>query len=44
MKKDCEIVNDLLPLYIDDVCSKSSRGLVEEHLKNCKNCKKSFKH
>lgn len=42
MKKDCEIVNDLLPLYIDDVCSKSSSSFVERHLKKCKDCEKKF--
>ena len=33
--KTCEIVRDLLPLYIDGVCLEGSRELVEEHLKEC---------
>ncbi len=38
MKKNCEIVKDLLPLYLDKVCSKESNALVEEHLRTCKEC------
>lgn len=38
-KQICEIVNDLLPLYVDGDCSASSRLLVEEHIKTCKECK-----
>lgn len=37
-KTDCSVVKDLLPLYIDDVCSAESKELVEEHLKQCKEC------
>lgn len=40
MKISCKIVEDLLPLYHDKVCSQESNGLVEEHLKECENCKK----
>lgn len=40
MKINCEIVQDLLPLYEDGVCSASSRAAVEEHLKTCDNCRK----
>ena len=38
MNKDCAIVRDLLPLYVDEVCSPPSRELVEEHLKTCADC------
>ncbi len=40
MKNDCEIVRDLLPLYADDVCSPGSRGMVEDHVKDCPECRK----
>lgn len=40
MKISCKIVEDLLPLYHDKVCSQESNALVEEHLKECENCKK----
>ena len=31
MKITCNIIEDLLPLYIDDMVSEDSRQLVEEH-------------
>lgn len=39
MKINCEIVMDLLPLYEEGLCSESSRTAVEEHLKECPNCR-----
>ena len=38
MKTDCEIIRDLLPLYVDDICSEKSRELVDEHLRECTEC------
>ena len=38
MKKECEIIRDILPLYVDDACSDSSREIIEEHLKECPDC------
>lgn len=38
IKISCEVVKDLLPLYVDDVLSDDSRELVEEHLKTCEEC------
>lgn len=38
MKTECEMIRDLLPLYTDEVCSETSRALVEEHLKECPSC------
>lgn len=35
----CEIVRDLLPSYIDELTSEMSTEVVEEHLKECENCK-----
>jgi len=39
MKYPCETVRDLIPLYHDNVCSDSSRKIVEEHLEECGLCK-----
>ncbi len=39
MKYSCEVIKDLLPLYIDGCCSPKSRQLVEEHLEECLSCK-----
>ena len=33
------IFRDLLPLYVDEVCSLESRKMIEEHLKECAECK-----
>ena len=38
MNKECEIVRDLLPLYADDVCSPTSREIIDEHLRTCPDC------
>ena len=40
MKITCNIIEDLLPLYIDDMVSEDSRQLVGEHLKECAACRK----
>ena len=40
MDKNCKLVKDLLPSYIDDVTSKETKEFIEEHLKECKDCKK----
>jgi predicted anti-sigma-YlaC factor YlaD len=39
MNISCEIIKDLLPLYHDDVCSKESKNMVEEHLQECESCR-----
>lgn len=39
MNISCEIIKDLLPLYHDDVCSKDSKDMVEEHLQQCESCR-----
>lgn len=38
MNNICEIVRDLLPLYVDKACSSGSARLVEEHLPSCNEC------
>ena len=37
---NCNIVKDLIPLYIDGCCSEESVRIIEEHIKECDNCKK----
>ena len=36
---NCNIIKDLMPLYIDQCCSKESEKAVTEHLTECKDCK-----
>ena len=43
MKKDCDVIRDLMPLYSDNICSESSRKLVEEHCAECGECSKMLK-
>jgi len=37
-KTDCDIIKDLLPLYVDDVSSDKSKSLVEAHINHCDSC------
>ena len=39
MKLSCSVVQDLLPLYHDGVCSEESKQLVADHLESCADCK-----
>lgn len=39
---DCNVIKDLLPLYVDECCSEESTGLVDEHLDICENCRKMY--
>ncbi len=40
---ECDVIKDLLPSYIDKISSKATNDLVEEHIKNCKNCSTKLK-
>lgn len=42
-KISCDVINDLLPLYYDGVCTQESRKLVEEHLEECPSCRAMLK-
>ena len=37
---NCNIIRDILPLYVDDVVSDDTKQMVEEHLRNCEECSK----
>lgn len=43
MKKECKIIQDLLPQYIDNYLSEKSNIMVEKHLYDCNKCKKEMK-
>lgn len=36
----CEIIQDLLPLYVDDICSSETKEEVEKHLQTCEECRR----
>lgn len=38
----CEIVKDLIMMYVDDVCSEESRQAVEEHMESCPECREYY--
>lgn len=38
---NCNIANDFIPLYVDDVLSEDSKVLLEEHLEHCDKCRKT---
>ena len=39
MKTECSVVRDLLPLYIENMVSEETTQYINEHLKNCDDCK-----
>ncbi len=39
MNISCNIIKDLIPSYIDQICSDESRQAVEEHISTCLACK-----
>ena len=43
MKINCEMAQDLLPLYEDGVCSETSKAAVVEHLSECESCRNLLK-
>ncbi len=38
----CQVIRDLLPLYVDGALSDESRALVEAHLAECEDCKREL--
>lgn len=42
MNISCKVIQDLLPLYHDNVCSPESSAMIEEHLKDCEACQEEF--
>lgn len=38
-KRDCDIIKDLLPSYVDEICSEASKEWIEEHLTECEECR-----
>jgi hypothetical protein len=35
----CNVIKDMLPLYVEDVCSKETKEIVEEHIESCESCR-----
>lgn len=43
MKYPCNLIRDIMPLYYDKACSMESSMAVEEHMKECPECKDYYK-
>ncbi len=39
MKKECNIIRDILPLYVEDIVSRDTGAFVEAHLSECSECR-----
>lgn len=39
---DCNVIRDLIPLYVDECCTEQSSNLVREHLTDCKACQRVY--
>ena len=39
----CEMIRDLLPLYIDGLTSEESNKEIDKHLKTCRECKEYYR-
>jgi hypothetical protein len=41
-KFECDLVADLLPIYIDGKASEATKEFIEEHIKTCQDCKAMY--
>lgn len=39
----CDVIQDLMPVYIEHMCSTESRKLVEAHMAECEDCRQVFR-
>lgn len=42
MRKECNIIRDILPLYAENMVSSDTADFIEEHLKGCEVCRKEY--
>ena len=42
MSKKCNLIKDILPLYVEDMASSDTREFVSEHLEHCEECRAEF--
>lgn len=41
-KQSCAVIQDLLPLYVEQLTSEETNQIIEEHLEECKSCKSLY--
>ena len=44
MKNECNIIKDILPLYVEDMVSADTSAFVEEHLEKCPECRADWEN
>lgn len=44
MNRECNIVKDIIPLYVEDMVSQDTRTFIEEHLEHCEECRSELGH
>jgi len=42
MKLTCNVIRDILPLYVEDMVSEDTRKIMKEHINSCDNCRKQY--
>ena len=42
MRNDCNIVRDMLPLYLEKMASDDTVSFIQEHLDSCEQCRTEF--
>lgn len=42
MNVSCDVIRDLLPLYVEKMASKDTRTIVDEHIESCEDCRKEL--
>lgn len=42
MRNECNIVRDILPLYVEDMVSEDTVSFIEEHLESCAECREEL--
>lgn len=36
---NCNLIKDLLPSYLDDICTRDTKAAVNQHLADCPQCR-----
>ena len=44
MNNKCNLIRDILPLYVEDMVSMDTREFVSEHLEHCETCRAELEH
>lgn len=42
MKYNCELIEDILPLYVENMVSDNTKVIIQDHLKECNRCREKY--